>query len=53
MVPSQKQTHRSIEQNRKTKNKPLLIWLIFDRAKEYIIRKKPLKKMVLENQSAT
>ena len=39
VVLAQKQTHRSIEQNRKSRNKPTIIWSINcqQRRKEYII----------------
>ena len=42
MVLAQKQTHRSVEQNRKPRNKPRLLWSInlWQRRQEYTIEKR-------------
>ena len=52
MVLAQKQTHRSMEQNREPRNTPMLIWSINLQLKrqEHTMRKKqPLQLMVLGN----
>lgn len=42
MILAQNLTHRSIKQNRKTRNKPTFIWSIYDRNKEYKMEKESL-----------
>ena len=49
MVLAPKQTHRSVEQNRKLRNKPTIIWPINlpQRRKEHPMEKKSLQQVVL------
>ena len=42
MVLVQKQTHRSIEQNRKSRNRPTTIWSMFDKAERISNGKKTI-----------
>ena len=56
MVLAQKQTHRSIEQNRKTRNELTTIWPtnLQQSGKEYPMEKRQsLQQMVLKNWTAT
>ena len=49
MVLAQKQTHRSMEQNKEPRNRPTIVWRtnLQQNRKEYPMGKKSLQKMVL------